>query len=122
MHDLVRAFGQDRSRDQDDEQERRAVVHRLLDHYVHTTRLAAHQLFAIRHQILPERPVDGVICEAPEPADWYQSEYTALLAALDLADRERFDRHRLARSPRCCATISTGKGCGTTCRCPSRPV
>ncbi|MDH6523032.1 DNA-binding SARP family transcriptional activator/Flp pilus assembly protein TadD [Streptomyces sp. SAI-135] len=93
MHDLVRAFGQDRSRDQDDEQERRAVVHRLLDHYVHTTRLAAHQLFAIRHQILPERPVDGVICEAPEPADWYQSEYTALLAALDLADRERFDRH-----------------------------
>lgn len=93
MHDLVRAFGHGRACDQDDARERRAVVHRLLDHYVHTTRKAAHRLFTVRHQIVPERPVDDVICEDPEPAAWYENEYAVLLAALDLAEREQFDRH-----------------------------
>ncbi|MGW6796602.1 BTAD domain-containing putative transcriptional regulator [Streptomyces chartreusis] len=93
MHDLVRAFGHDRVRDQDDARERRGVVHRLLDHYVHTTRKAAHRLFTVRHQAVPEYPMDGVICEDPEPVAWYESERAILLAALDLADRERFDHH-----------------------------
>lgn len=93
IHDLVRSFGHELAGEQDDPEQRRTVRHRMLDHYVHTSWAAAHQLFDPRHPVVPEHPVDGVVPGDLEAADWFGTEHPTLLAALDLAAREGFDRH-----------------------------
>jgi DNA-binding SARP family transcriptional activator/tetratricopeptide (TPR) repeat protein len=95
-HDLLRTYAAEQART-DDETVRRAAVHRLLDHYLHTAHAAALLLHPGREPLTLTGPQPGV---RPEHAAgheqalaWYQAEYPVLLAAVSLAYQERFDTH-----------------------------
>jgi DNA-binding SARP family transcriptional activator len=95
FHDLLRAYAAERAREEDGEQDCRATVHRLLDHYLHTayagTRLMQPHRDTLR--LAPAQP--GVI---PEPLvdhkqalAWYQAEHRVLLGAVAFAFTAGFD-------------------------------
>jgi DNA-binding SARP family transcriptional activator/Flp pilus assembly protein TadD len=92
-HDLVRSFGRKLAQEHDDKDEQRSVIQRMLDHYLHTSWRAAHQLFEPRHQIVPGHPVGGVTTSDLEPTSWFETERPVLLAALDSAVKEGFPQH-----------------------------
>ena len=93
LHDLVRAFGREMS-DLAGDDERRAAVRRLLDHYVHTTDAAARAIFPSTHAAAPEAAAPGTLIPAPDSKAWLDAEHPALLAAFDVAERETgFDGH-----------------------------
>jgi len=97
LHDLIRDYAQELSRDLDSPQERRGALHRLLDHYLHT----AHAGFLITdpHHEPPalDPPQPGTV--AVELADdasaraWFAAEHQNLLAATRQAEAHGFDHH-----------------------------
>jgi DNA-binding SARP family transcriptional activator len=97
FHDLLRAYAADQTLAQDDEAERRAAVHRLLDHYLHAAHAAAKVLNPHRVTIMLKPAQPGV---APESAadyeqamTWFDAERAVLLAAVDHAAGTGFDLH-----------------------------
>ena len=101
FHDLLRAYaieqaaGQARAHDHDDEH--RAAMHRVLDHYLHTAMAASHRFSSFRSPLQLTSPLPGVL-----PADltdkeramaWFDAEAPVLLALIGYADTHRFDSH-----------------------------
>ena len=78
MHDLLRAYAADQAADQDSEQERRAALSRLLDHYLATAAAAAGTLFRAD----PDQPA------LPQPAG-PMPPVTSPAAALAWLDAQR---------------------------------
>jgi DNA-binding SARP family transcriptional activator/tetratricopeptide (TPR) repeat protein len=97
FHDLLRAYAGELARTDETEDERRAAVHRLLDHYVHSSHAANVMLEPHRHPVVPVPCSPGVIAEAPPDAsaalDWFTTEHAVLLGAIDLAGGAGFDSH-----------------------------
>ncbi|MEU1662060.1 tetratricopeptide repeat protein [Streptomyces sparsogenes] len=97
LHDLLRAYSKELARTQEPERERRAAVHRLLDHYVHAAHAADLLLAPHLDPIPPTPPRPGVVLESFPDREralaWLTAEYPALLLAVDDAARNGFDSH-----------------------------
>jgi DNA-binding SARP family transcriptional activator/tetratricopeptide (TPR) repeat protein/DNA-binding transcriptional regulator YiaG len=97
LHDLLRAYAAEQAEATDDEAERRAALHRMLDHYLHTAYGAALLLNPSRDPITITPPQPDV---APEPLgsdreamSWMESEHEVMLASARLATDMEFDSH-----------------------------
>ena len=97
LHDLLRAYAADRAGAAETDEERRAAVHRVLDHYLHTAYEANRLLHPSRDPVSLDAPRPGV---APErPADhqqalaWFEAEHAVLLSLVGPAAGTGFDAH-----------------------------
>jgi DNA-binding SARP family transcriptional activator/tetratricopeptide (TPR) repeat protein len=97
LHDLLRVYAAEQAVAQESEEDRRAAVHRLLDHYLISSYSAALvqdprreplTLPALRPDVVPER-----IADRGEALTWHETEYPVLTGAMALADTYRFDVH-----------------------------
>jgi tetratricopeptide (TPR) repeat protein len=98
FHDLLRAYAGELADTHDSAADRRAAVHRLLDHYLHTAYRADGLLRQNREDaVLPEPAMPLVTPEAfpdhHQALAWFGTEYHVLLAALRQAASEGFDAH-----------------------------
>jgi DNA-binding SARP family transcriptional activator/tetratricopeptide (TPR) repeat protein len=97
FHDLLRVYAADEAAVSVTEEERRAVQHRMLDHYVHTANAADRLLDPHRDRIVLDAPQPGVLPEhldgTAEAWAWCAAEYPVLLAVITHAARLGFDRH-----------------------------
>ena len=98
MHDLLRAYAGELAGRLDPPADRHAAIIRVLDHYLHSTVLAAERLLRYRDDpvelpppaagVRPERPIDQL-----DAAKWLTVEEPVLLAAVRQASRTGLDRH-----------------------------
>jgi DNA-binding SARP family transcriptional activator/Tfp pilus assembly protein PilF len=97
FHDLLRAYAAEQAAAADSEAARRAALHRVLDHYLHTAHAAAVLINSARGplDLPPAQP--GA---APETFDshvealaWFEAEHQVLLAAAAVAAESGFDVH-----------------------------
>ncbi|WFE29299.1 BTAD domain-containing putative transcriptional regulator [Solwaraspora sp. WMMD791] len=97
LHDLLRAYAAELAEAQEPAARRRAATARLLDHLLHTAYAADRLLYPHRDPIMLDCPASGVV--VPALADgaaamrWLVAEHRVLLGAVDLAARDRWDRH-----------------------------
>jgi tetratricopeptide (TPR) repeat protein len=89
FHDLLRAYAAELTHAHDIEVERRAALHRMLDHYLRVAHAAGSLLNPLREavamgspqpEVVPERPADR-----PEALAWFTAEHPVLVAAVTLA-------------------------------------
>lgn len=96
-HDLLRTYANELAHSHDDETERNAGLHRLLDHYLHTGYAAARLLNPHRHPITLDRPQPGVapenLADYEHALSWFTSEHAVLLAVIEQAATAGFDAH-----------------------------
>ncbi len=97
FHDLLRAYAGELAAERESEPDRRAAVHRLLDHYLHTADTAYQQVEPHGQRVALASPAAGV---APERLTghaaalaWFDAERAALLASVRLAADTGFDTH-----------------------------
>jgi transcriptional regulator with XRE-family HTH domain len=96
-HDLLRAYAAEQAGRSDSDADRRAAMHRMLDHYLHTAFGAARLLDQADLPARPHTLAPGVIPE--ELADrreayaWFEAERPVLSAAISQAARHGFDGH-----------------------------
>ncbi|MEU7752850.1 BTAD domain-containing putative transcriptional regulator [Micromonospora sp. NPDC049171] len=97
FHDLLRAYAAGLADEAESPADRRAAVHRLLDHCLHTAHaadLALHPHFSEislappRADVTPESPRSRAAATA-----WFTAELPVLLAAVPLAARSGFEGH-----------------------------
>ncbi len=98
-HDLLRAFGAELAHSLDTESERRAAMHRMLDHYLYAAHAATIQLATnIDTIVLPPPGDQGWVLPA-SPADhdaawaWFIAEQDVVLAAIHQAAAAGFHVH-----------------------------
>jgi tetratricopeptide (TPR) repeat protein len=99
-HDLLRAYAAERAHAVPggcDATERRAAIHRMLDHYLHTAHGAARLLAPARHPLSLAPPKPGVTVERfadrGSALSWLETEHRVLLAVAALAAELGFDSH-----------------------------
>ena len=96
-HDLLRTYATELSGTADTEAGRRAATHRVLDHYLHTATAAALLLYPHRHSIdlAPLQPgaAPAGLATVAEALAWFDAEHAVLMAAVDRAAADGFDRH-----------------------------
>ena len=96
-HDLLRAYAAEQASRSDSDADRRAAMHRMLDHYLHTAFGAARLLDQADLPARPHTLAPGVVPE--ELADrreafaWFEAERPVLSAAISQAARHGFDGH-----------------------------
>jgi len=97
FHDLLRAYATELVHKADPDPQRRAAVHRLLDHYLHTAYAADLRLDPHRDPIVPSPPRPGVTPEVfadlGQALAWFTAEHATLVEALGYAARTGFDTH-----------------------------
>ncbi|HEU5333534.1 MAG TPA: BTAD domain-containing putative transcriptional regulator [Actinocrinis sp.] len=97
FHDLLRAYAAERARADDDAQEQRSALRRVLDHYLRSAHVAAEHVSPIRVPLTLPEAAPGITVEsfadAPAAHAWLEAEHRALMAVLGLADAEHFDEH-----------------------------
>jgi DNA-binding SARP family transcriptional activator len=97
LHDLLREYAAERAKSTGSQASRRAALHRMLDHYLHTALAAGPLLEPEQSWMAPERTVRGVTLEqfADDRAavHWFETEHLALMAAITLAADLGFDLH-----------------------------
>ncbi len=86
FHDLLRAYASERVTDDEAAEERHAALHRLLDHYLRTSRGIEQQLLSQSRTFVPAFPdssVAGLVFTSDEAATgWWATEHHNLLAAI----------------------------------------
>jgi tetratricopeptide (TPR) repeat protein len=101
-HDLVRLYAAELAAGLPADQ-RRAAIHRLLDHYAISAQNADFTINPHRPQVDPIEPQPGVVVlestNYEQAFGWFATEHEPLLSAMSLAVDEGFDEHvwRLAR-------------------------
>jgi tetratricopeptide (TPR) repeat protein len=97
LHDLLRAYAAELAGQVDDEPDRRATVHRILDHYLYTGHAADQLLDPHRDPLTLNPPKPGV---SPEFLDdheqalgWFANEHSVLFSVINLAVTEGLDTH-----------------------------
>jgi tetratricopeptide (TPR) repeat protein len=89
VHDLLRAYARELTHALDDDAARRAAVHRLLDHYLHSAYAAARILHPHRDAITLAAPQPGTVldhaADHQQAMAWFTGGYPVLRAALDHA-------------------------------------
>jgi DNA-binding SARP family transcriptional activator len=97
LHDLLRAYAARLTHETDTEPVRRAAVHRMLDHYLHTGYAADRLLDPHQDPITPDPPQPGVTLACPadhgSALAWFAAEVAGLLAVLSQAAGGGFDTH-----------------------------
>jgi tetratricopeptide (TPR) repeat protein len=97
FHDLLRAYAAELTDATDNDDERHAATHRLLDHYLHTANTAAVLLYPARDRIDPPPARPGTtpeeLTDDQQAWNWLDAERPALLAAIELAALRGFDTH-----------------------------
>jgi tetratricopeptide (TPR) repeat protein len=98
FHDLLRAYAAEQARETDTESNRRAAIHRVLDHYLHTAvagetlllpgRYHQRQLPTVQPGSTPEPLLDD-----HQALAWFEAEHEVLRGAIARAAQEGFDRH-----------------------------
>ncbi|WP_443031192.1 BTAD domain-containing putative transcriptional regulator [Streptomyces sp. 3213.3] len=87
FHDLLRAYAAELVAAQDSEESRRAAVHRMLDHYLHTAYAADALLTRRRDPITlsPARPgaAPETFTDHQQALAWFTAEHPVLLAAVE---------------------------------------
>jgi DNA-binding SARP family transcriptional activator len=97
FHDLLRRYASQLVHETDPEGERRAAVHRVLDHYLHAAHAAYRLLDPQRDPLAlaPTRP--GVTVDHPPDVGralaWFTAEHAGLLAAVRIAAGTGCDNH-----------------------------
>jgi tetratricopeptide (TPR) repeat protein len=93
----LRAYATEQVNATEPEQARRAAVHRMLDHYLHTAFTAAGLLNPARDALRLTEPRPGVTPEAlvdrHQAMTWFTAEHAVLLAATEQAASNGFDSH-----------------------------
>lgn len=96
-HDLLRTYAGECALGHDSEGERRAAIHRVLDHYLHTAHAAAMRLRPERHPIALPACQPGTCPEGvtsyEEALTWFKAEHKVLLAVIAQAAMTGFDAH-----------------------------
>jgi tetratricopeptide (TPR) repeat protein len=96
FHDLLRAYAAEQARSHDSDADRRAAVHRVLDHYLHTA-CAASMLLAYRDPISlsPLQPGTGPeeLTDRQQALAWFRAELPVLLAAVRQAADQQLSVH-----------------------------
>lgn len=96
-HDLLWRYARELAEQKDTEDERRAAVRRLLDHYLDVARAADGLLDPLRDPIPTHATVDGVVGERlPDKESalaWLRTERYVLLAVCEQAAASGFDSH-----------------------------
>lgn len=91
-HELLRAYAAEQAHTRHSEAERRAAVHRLLDHYLHSAEEAALCLDPGRVRLTRDPPAPGVLPEEIDDRElavqWFENERHVLLAAIYQAAEE----------------------------------
>jgi DNA-binding SARP family transcriptional activator/tetratricopeptide (TPR) repeat protein len=98
FHDLLRAYASELADAHDPAADKRAAVHRVLDHYLHTAYRADELLRPGREDAIALAPVTaGVavqrLADRRKALSWLDIQYQNLLAALRQAVAEGFDVH-----------------------------
>jgi DNA-binding SARP family transcriptional activator len=97
LHDLLRAYAAELAGTADSDRQRRAAIHRMLDHYLHTAQAADRLLYPNRDAIALPAPRPGVTPLRPTndrlALDWFTTERAVLLAAVHHAHAAGFDTH-----------------------------
>jgi DNA-binding SARP family transcriptional activator len=98
LHDLLHAYAAELVLLRDTAADRRAALHRILDHYLGTAVAAARLLNPYRdHPVVPALPRPGVTLEdftdLRQASAWVATERATLLTAVDLAAGNGFDTH-----------------------------
>ena len=97
FHDLLRAYAAELAASQDCAPERRAAVHRMLDHYLYSAYAATLQVYPARDRIEFPPPPPGVhpeqLASPPAGLAWLGAEYQVLLAVAGQAAEAGFDRY-----------------------------
>ena len=97
FHDLLRAYAAEQASAAERETQRRAAIHRMLDHYLHTGCAAALcinpsraplDLAAVRPGVSPEELTDR-----QQAISWFEAERQVLLALPEAAAAAGFDAH-----------------------------
>ncbi len=97
VHDLLRVYANELAHTVDSEPARRAALHRLLDHYLHTAANATLLMDPHRDRITMPPAQPGVTPEEfAQPGQaiaWFDAEHPVLLAAIAQAAATGFDVH-----------------------------
>ncbi len=97
FHDLLRTYAAEQARALDPGTELRAVINRLLDHYLHVAAAADRLLNPQRDPINLGPPQPGTrpesLADFRQAMAWFEAERAVLLAAVTLAARQGFDTH-----------------------------
>ena len=97
LHDLLHAFAAQQCARDDSDDDRRAAVRRLLDHYLHTAHAAAMIVDPTRTPVVTDPPAPGVTVRAPggheQALAWFAQHHAVLVAAVGAAARHGFDEH-----------------------------
>jgi tetratricopeptide (TPR) repeat protein len=97
LHDLLRAYAGEQARAHDPAADRRAAVHRMLDHYLHTGFAAALLLHPHRSPIVLPPPQAGVLVDEPagdsQAMCWFTANRQVLQAAFEVAASTDFPTH-----------------------------
>lgn len=98
FHDLLRAYASELAEAHDSAEDRRAAVHRVLDHYLCTAYRADELLRPSRDDVIALAPPSPLVIaedlrDHREALKWFTSEYQVLLAALRQAANDGFDVH-----------------------------
>jgi DNA-binding SARP family transcriptional activator/tetratricopeptide (TPR) repeat protein len=97
VHDLLRVYAAELTHAEDDEDDRRAAIQRLVDHYLHTAHAADLLLYRHGEAVALPEPEPGVSAERLGGRDqamaWFTAEHPVLLAAIDQAAANGFPRH-----------------------------
>jgi DNA-binding SARP family transcriptional activator/tetratricopeptide (TPR) repeat protein/transcriptional regulator with XRE-family HTH domain len=96
FHDLLRAYATERAYSDEPGAERQAAIERVLDHYLYTAHAANRMLHPNRDPITLTRPCPAVTPETfnddEEARGWFTVEHPVLLAAVQQAAQQRYDR------------------------------
>jgi DNA-binding SARP family transcriptional activator/tetratricopeptide (TPR) repeat protein len=97
VHDLLRAYAGELAKDVDVPADRRAALHRMLDHYAHTAYRAAALVHPPADPVTLPAPQPGVAIERlpdrPAALRWLGAEYSALMATMDRAAEAGFNAY-----------------------------
>jgi tetratricopeptide (TPR) repeat protein len=97
LHDLLRAYAAELAHTSDSAASRRAAMHRVLDHYLHSAYAAALVLAPRQNPISLDSLAPGVTSEHPAGHDdalaWLEAERRVLLAAIAAAFEAGHDDH-----------------------------
>src|SRR4051812_4308999 len=89
FHDLLRAYAAEQASAVDSADDRRAALHRVLDHYLHTAHAADRLLTPYRDQVVPAPPRDDValvdLSDHDRALAWFVVEHTNLVVAVEQA-------------------------------------
>jgi DNA-binding SARP family transcriptional activator/tetratricopeptide (TPR) repeat protein len=96
-HDLLRAYATELAHQHDPDDERRAALRRILDHYLHTAGAANQVLHPHQDTVALGAAQPGVtpteLADQAGASAWFTAEHQVLLAAVQTAADHRFDTH-----------------------------